>query len=67
MKEMHQWADVSPMAMHLPERRDIDEKMMAAHLDALGKVKATVGHLCAALSDDQKRTADELMTGMMMM
>jgi uncharacterized protein GlcG (DUF336 family) len=41
------------------------EKMMAAHLDSLRKLKATVEPLYAALSADQKKIADELMVGPM--
>jgi len=38
---------------------------MAAHLDSLRKLKVAVEPLYAALSADQKKTADELMVGPM--
>ena len=41
------------------------EKMMTAHLDALRRFKSAVDPLYAALSDDQKKTADELLMGPM--
>ena len=41
------------------------EKMMTAHLEALRKFKAAVDPLYAALSDEQKKTADELLIGPM--
>lgn len=49
----------------LPEKLAAREKMMTAHLDALRKLKAVVEPLYAALNDDQKKTADELMIGPM--
>jgi LTXXQ motif family protein len=41
------------------------EKMMTAHLEALHRLKAAVDPLYAALSDEQKKTADELLMGPM--
>ena len=41
------------------------EKMMTAHLEALRQFKAAVDPLYAALSDEQKKTADELLMGPM--
>ena len=49
----------------LPDKLAMREKMMAAHLEALRKFKAAVDPLYAALSDDQKKTADELLIGPM--
>jgi hypothetical protein len=49
----------------LPDKLAMREKMMAAHLEALRKFKAAVDPLYAALSDEQKKTADELLTGPM--
>jgi LTXXQ motif family protein len=49
----------------LPERLATREKMMAAHLEALRKFKAAIDPLYAALSDEQKKTADELLMGPM--
>jgi hypothetical protein len=49
----------------LPEKLAAREKMMTANLDAFRKLKAAVEPLYAALNDDQKKTADELMIGPM--
>jgi LTXXQ motif family protein len=49
----------------LPEKLALREKMMTAHLDALRKFKAAADPLYAALSDAQKKTADELLIGPM--
>ena len=49
----------------LPEKLAAREKMMAAHLEALRKFKTAVAPLYAALSDEQKKTADELLIGPM--
>ena len=49
----------------LPDRLALREKMMAAHLEALRKLKTAVNPLYAALSDEQKKTADELLMGPM--
>jgi LTXXQ motif family protein len=37
----------------------------AAHLEALRKLKSAIDPLYAALSDEQKKTADQLMVGPM--
>jgi len=49
----------------LPEKLAAREKAMTAHLEALRKLKAAVEPLYATLSDDQKKTADQLMIGPM--
>ena len=49
----------------LTEKLALREKMMTAHLEALRKFKAAVEPLYAALSDEQKKTADELVIGPM--
>jgi len=49
----------------LPEKLAAREKRMTAHLAALRKLKAAVAPLYAALSDEQKKTADELLIGPM--
>ena len=49
----------------LPDKLAMREKMMTAHLEALRKFKAAVDPLYAALSDEQKKTADELLIGPM--
>jgi LTXXQ motif family protein len=52
-------------ATTLPDKLALREKMMTAHLDALHRFKAAVEPLYAALSDEQKKTADELLMGPM--
>ena len=52
-------------AATLPDKLAMREKMMTAHLDALHRLKAAVDPLYAALSDEQKKTADELLIGPM--
>ncbi|HEV2336956.1 MAG TPA: Spy/CpxP family protein refolding chaperone [Stellaceae bacterium] len=52
-------------AATLPTKLAAREKAMAAHLEQLRKLKAAVEPLYAALSDDQKKTADELMSNPM--
>jgi len=49
----------------LPEKLAAREKMMTAHLEALRKFKGAVDPLYAALSDEQKKTADEVLIGPM--
>jgi LTXXQ motif family protein len=49
----------------LPDKLAMREKMMTAHLDALHRFKAAIEPLYAALSDEQKKTADELLMGPM--
>ena len=49
----------------LPDKLALREKMITAHLDALRRFKAAVDPLYAALSDDQKKTADQLLMGPM--
>lgn len=44
---------------------DRHEKMMASHLEGLRAIRAAAQPLYAALSDEQKKTADELMAGPM--
>lgn len=41
------------------------EKMMASHLDGLRAIRAAAQPLYAALSDEQKKNADELLSGPM--
>jgi hypothetical protein len=49
----------------LPERLAAVENALAARLDSLRKLKTAVDPLYAALSDERKKTADELTTGPM--
>lgn len=55
----------SMQAATLPDKLVTREKMLTAHLEALHRFRATVEPLYAALSDDQKKTADELLLGPM--
>ena len=48
----------------LPERVAALDKVMAARLDAVHKLKAAVDPLYAALTDEQKKVADELTADM---
>lgn len=52
-------------AATLPDKLAMLGKMMTAHLEALRKFKAAVDPLYAALGDEQKKTADELLIGPM--
>jgi hypothetical protein len=58
MKGVHPASGEMPKT--LPERLDLREKMLAAHLDALRNLKSAATPLYAALSDEQKKSADEL-------
>ena len=49
----------------LPEKLALREKMMTAHLESLRKFKMAIDPLYAAFSDEQKKTADELLIGPM--
>ena len=49
----------------LPEKLAAREKAMTAHLEGIRKLKAAVEPLYAALSDEQKKAADQLMIGPM--
>src|SRR5215472_2090905 len=49
----------------LPEKLALREKMMTRQLEALWKFKAAVDPLYAALSPEQKKSADELLMGPM--
>ena len=52
-------------AARLPESLASLEEKMTAQLEAVRRVKAAVDPLYEALSDDQKKTADELILGPM--
>ena len=51
----------------LPETLAAREKTMTAHLEAFSKFKTAVEPLYAALNDDQKKTADQLLVSPMTM
>ena len=68
MKEMHaSMMEQRGQATALPERLGLHETMLSAHLDAVRQIKAAVEPLYASFSDEQKRTADELVSPMGMM
>jgi hypothetical protein len=52
-------------SLHAPDRLDRVEKMLAAMLESVRSVKAVLGPLYAALSDEQKKSADALLSGPM--
>jgi len=63
MADMHtQMMAKSGPAATLPERLTLHETMMTAHLESLRKEKGAVTALYGVLSDDQKKTADELLS-----
>ena len=53
----------SSQTARLPEKLALREKMITAHLEVLRKFKAALDPLYAALSPEQKKTADELLMG----
>jgi hypothetical protein len=55
----------SQTAATLPEKLALREKMMTSHLEALRRLKTAVDPLYAALSPEQKKSADELLMGPM--
>ena len=57
--------DSSQTTATLPEKLGLHEKMMTAHLEGLRRLKTAVDPLYAALSPEQKKTADELVMGPM--
>jgi Spy/CpxP family protein refolding chaperone len=65
MTEMSGGTMTTGATANLPDRLAANEKALNARLDALHKYKAVVDPLYAALSDEQKKTADELVPGMM--
>jgi hypothetical protein len=67
-KAMAEMPKVMPMmgsAATLPDKLAAHEKMIAAQLDGMGKLRAAFDPLYAALSAGQKKTADGLMIGPM--
>lgn len=44
----------------LPDRLDLHEQMLSAHLDRVKDINAALDPLYAAMSDDQKKLADRL-------
>jgi hypothetical protein len=47
--------------LSLPERLDLREQLMAAHLDAMRASDKALKPLCAAFDDAQKRAADQML------
>jgi len=58
-------AQRSSSAASLPDRLDQHEQLMAAQLEAVRAMNKVLKPLYAALSDDQKKNADELFWGHM--
>ena len=61
MQTMHQGAGTTA-----PQMLELHEKHLAQHLEAVKRTRATLEPLYAALSDQQKKTADELLGHAMM-
>lgn len=61
MSAMQNMSMMQPQSNTLPEKLAAREKAMTAHLEAFRKFKAAVEPLYAALNDDQKKTADQLL------
>ncbi|WP_371349393.1 Spy/CpxP family protein refolding chaperone [Ancylobacter sp. IITR112] len=59
MQDMMMMGAQGPAA--LPQRLELHERMLAARLDALRRLKGALGPLYAAFDDAQKRTADQLL------
>jgi LTXXQ motif family protein len=55
----------SGSTVNLPDQLDQNEQLMVAHLDAMRALSKALKPLYAALSDDQKKTADQLFWGPM--
>jgi LTXXQ motif family protein len=53
------------MSADLPERLNMMEQHMTMHLDSLHAIKAALQPLYGVLSDEQKKTANEIMKGPM--
>jgi hypothetical protein len=66
MGAMHQQMVQGGFPATLPDRLDLREKMLSAHLDALKSFRTAVEPLYASFTDEQKKTADELMLRPMM-
>jgi hypothetical protein len=65
MGEMMRGAMGARQTATLPDRLAMREKMITEHLEALRKLKTALDPLYAALSEEQKKTADQLMPGPM--
>ena len=64
MKDMHEEMINQSNAVTLPQRVDIHEKMMSAHLEMERRFQAATKPLYDALNDQQKKLADSLIKGM---
>jgi len=62
---MHRQMMQGGMPASLPDRLDLRENMLSAHLEALKHLRAALDPLYAAFSDEQKKLADELALGPM--
>ena len=64
MQTMHKTTMSASSSATPVERLDLHISAMESRLQALKEVKPALSALYAALSDDQKKTADDLLTGM---
>ncbi len=64
MKDMHEEMMSQSNAMALPQRVDMHEKIMTAHLEMHRKFQAATKPLYDALNDQQKKMADNLIKWM---
>lgn len=64
MADMHQRMMGGGMPATLPQRLEWREQMMTSHLEALRTIKVATGPLYGALSNEQRRIADNLIMGM---
>lgn len=65
MAEMHQQAEGQGAPSTLPERLALQEKALAAHIEALTRTAGALEALYDVLSDGQKKVADEIVVGPM--
>lgn len=54
-------AGATPTAMTFPDRLDRYERQLAARLESVRAIKAALAPLYASLSDEQKKTAEEIL------
>jgi len=64
MQRMHKTMRSAASPVNPVERLDLHISMMDSRLQSLKEVKPALAALYAALSDDQKKKADDLLTGM---
>ena len=65
MAAMRRWMTADGAPSTWPERLAFQQKMLSARLDSLKDMEAAVKPLYATLSDEQRKLADQLMSGPM--